>query len=160
MDFRNARYINPDKSRIDMDIKHPHHGWVPITISQKEYPAVWEDVVRTNPPILPPGQSDVSDVAIELWRKTASVSKADFCLTLMRMGILTPQEAKIAAKGDWPPTFQSFLESSGTGMSADEIEVFWAGVTQIERNHPLFEEIRKYANITPKQADVMFGAPT
>lgn len=43
--FRNARYINEESTRIDMELEHHTHGWVPITISKVNYPELWDEVV-------------------------------------------------------------------------------------------------------------------
>lgn len=54
-EYHSARYINEDHTIIDMELNHPKHGWIPITINEEEYPLVWAEVVANDvTPFAPP----------------------------------------------------------------------------------------------------------
>lgn len=47
--FSDAIYTNEEGTEINMQLEHPRHGWIPITINESEYPELWAEVVATNP---------------------------------------------------------------------------------------------------------------
>lgn len=47
--YTNARYFDDAMTVIDMDLEHPKHGWIPISINEAEYPELWVEVVKSNP---------------------------------------------------------------------------------------------------------------
>lgn len=88
------------------------------------------------------------------WRQTAQLSRADFCVALKRAGIISAQEAKQAAKGEWPQTFSGALASF---PDADEAEIVWASVAGIDRLHPMLLALQTFAGLTDAQVDALFG---
>ena len=88
------------------------------------------------------------------WRLGASLSRAEFCIALKRAGVLSAQEAKAAAKGDWPASFAAALAGVA---DADEAEILWAGVSTVERMHPLLAVLQAAAGLTDEQIDALFG---
>lgn len=55
MKFSNHRYATSDGLRIDLTLHHPEHGDIPFTLSQRDYPEMWEEVVEAEPaPYTPP----------------------------------------------------------------------------------------------------------
>lgn len=152
--FANAHYSNAAMTRIDMMLDHPNQGWIAITISEEDYPLVWADVIATGD--VAPYEPPSDDAAREAWRARATMTRAEFCAALRAAGVLTRAEAITAAKGDWPASFEPMLE----GMSeaeADTALILWAGITTVERNHPLFEQVRQFKGMTPEDADALFG---
>lgn len=89
------------------------------------------------------------------WRSKASMSRANFCIALKRMGILPALEAVSASKGEWPTTFSAALV--GLPVDADEAQIVWASASVISRNDPVLEAVAPAAGLTPEQVDVMFG---
>lgn len=155
--FRDARFIDADGAQIDMELDHPKHGWIPITINQEEYPALWPEVLASGPApyVAPPEPTDAEKR--EAWRLTAFLSRAQFALATYRLGILPLEEAIGAGKGDWPASFTPILAAMPEGIDPGEAQILWAGITIVERLHPLFEAVRQFRGMTPEQADAMFG---
>lgn len=89
------------------------------------------------------------------WRSKASMSRANFCIALKRMGILPALEAVSASKGEWPTTFAAALV--GLPVDADEAQIVWASASVISRNDPVLEAVAPAAGLTPEQVDLMFG---
>lgn len=44
MDYRGAKYVNADRTRINCEVNHPKFGWIPVTITELDYPELWADV--------------------------------------------------------------------------------------------------------------------
>lgn len=150
-EFRNARYVRLDNSVIDMELDHPKHGWIPISITQQDYPEVWAEVVATDvAPFVAPDDATLR----AQWRPTAKLWRGEFCKALEKLGILPLEEAVSAAKGDWPASFNPLL--SQVEDPADAL-ITWATAQQIERLHPLFEAVRQFHQMTPEESDAMFG---
>lgn len=107
--------------------------------------AVWEVAGNTIEPFAE---------AIEAKRARAFLDRASFCIACRNAGILTPQEAKDAARGDWPVKFTPAIV--GTPME-DDAEIIWAGAAHISRVHPLVAMLAAFANLDDVQLDAMFG---
>ena len=68
--FRDARYVSD--TAIDIELEHPRLGWIPMTITEDEYPELWVDVIATNPaPYVPPALPTEAELRAR-WRPTAS----------------------------------------------------------------------------------------
>ena len=157
--FSNARWGNAERTRIDMDLEHPRHGWIPITINPTEYPELWAEVVRINDigPFYPPADVD-REALIQAARENTHLSRREFCLVLHAFGILNDDEVLTAAKGDFPPSFIPLLDViEQFGITRTQARVTWATATRIDRLDPFFEIVRQYHQMTPEQADAMFG---
>lgn len=120
---------------------------VPDSMSNRHRRAVaaWEDDGNTIEPFVE---------AIEAKRARAFLDRASFCIACRSAGILTPQEAKDAARGDWPVKFTPAIV--GTPME-DDAEIIWAGAAHISRVHPLVAMLAAFANLDDAQLDEMFG---
>lgn len=73
--------------------------------------------------------------SVENKRADASMSRTNFCLRLMELGILPPTEAVQAAKGEWPATFAAFTSGLDATTQA-AVEIDWAGAATIRYNAP------------------------
>lgn len=71
-------------------------------------------------------------------RLTASLSRLDFCLALMRFKILPVDECKAAARGEWPATFAAFVAGLPTDEAA-EAEIRWATAQSVEYGNALLQ---------------------
>jgi len=90
------------------------------------------------------------------WRGNAALSRRNFCLACFRAGLLSADDAVIAAKGEWPASFDKAL----TGMTADraaEAKIEWAAVTEIRRDAPLLKAVQVATSVTDGQIDALFG---
>lgn len=154
--FRNARYVKHDGAVIDMDLDHPLHGWIPITITQDDYPELWEEVAASGPTAyVAPTEAETR----ERWRQSAILTRVEFCAALMATGILSRSEAIAAAKGDWPTSFGPMLDSMAEA-EADAALILWAGIATIERVHPLLEAVRHFKGLSQEDVDALFGYTT
>lgn len=128
-----------------------------MTITEADYPELWARVVVTDPaPYVPPVPPTDAELRAA-WRQTAALSRAEFCLAVYRRGILPLEEAIGAGKGDWPASFTPLLAAMPEGLDVGEVQILWAGITQVERLHPLFEAVRMFRGLTEEEADTMFG---
>lgn len=154
MDFRNPQYSNADGTRIDIEFDHPDHGWIPITITPDEYPELWAAVVNSS---VAPYAAETDAAKRARWRTTATLSRAEFCLALKRAEVIPADQAIAASKGDWPTNFTALLAAMPDGMDPDEAQIIWAGITLVERLHPLFEAVRQFHGMSEADADALFG---
>ena len=82
MDYRNAKYI--DNTRIDCEIEHPVHGWIPYTL----YPADTDMTIDNNTLLeamtsaddvaayVPPTQAELDEAAAQAIRATRDMKLA------------------------------------------------------------------------------------
>lgn len=135
MQFKNAIYITPDMSRINIDLEHPAHGWIPITIDPEEYPELWQEVIATGPA---PYVAPVVDPEEELrrWREDAICSQAQMRIALLRMGLLETVEA--------------------IARSNPEANIAWEYASKIMRTSPLIDALGGEGGFTPEQIDHIF----
>lgn len=89
------------------------------------------------------------------WRRSASLSRAEFCIACKRLGILPSNEAIKAAKGDWPNTFDAVLEDAD--LDSDDAQIRWAAATVVRRLDPLLVATAAATTLTEEQIDAMFG---
>jgi len=90
------------------------------------------------------------------WRETATASRKDFCIACASAGILTPEGAIEAAKGNWPTGFESSI-SSLTQEEQLEVKIDWATTPVISRNHPVIALLASQLDMTEEQVDTLFG---
>lgn len=151
MEFKNARYNS--LGGIDCEINHPAYGWIPYTLGEDD-----EDLLKSignNIQEYDESSEPTEEEVKEYWRKYASLTRAQFCVAIKRAGILPPDEAIEAAKGNWPQTFSDALK--GLPVDEDEAQIVWASVTTIPRNDVVLEAIRVAAGMTEEEVDIMFG---
>jgi hypothetical protein len=89
------------------------------------------------------------------WRETADMDKGAFCIGLMRAGVLPPQEAVAASKGEWPATFASAV--SNLPIDPDEAQIIWASTARVRRLHPILLALIPLSPLTDADVDAMFG---
>lgn len=156
MDIRNPVYITPQQDTVDLEINHPTRGWIPITITQQDYPDLWAKVmlegVRTD--------SELVQERIQLDllsdRQNLSMSRPEFAIRLRRMGVVDQQWAVHAAQGNLPVTLHQAIVAGGHDIDMDDASILWAGMMRVYRTHPFVEAIRVHKNLTPIQMDDMF----
>ena len=150
----NPRYLAD--GRIDAEIEHPAHGWIPYTAApatgDEEMEAIWQ-VLKARPDVQPydPG-SEIEDRRSGAW-----ISRTKFCLALKRAGILSPADALIAAKGDWPDTFNAALTALPGRIDQDEAQIVWAAVAEVHRMDPVLLAVQAHLSLTDAQVDALFG---
>lgn len=127
-----------ETGEVDLVLEPGHPDW-------PEY-SLREDIAPYTPPWQPS--------PLSIWRSSASLSRAEFCIALKRVGILPANEAKQAAKGDWPATFAGALADF---PDADEAEITWAAITTVDRMHPMLLSLQSFTGIPDADLDAMFG---
>lgn len=101
-------------------------------------------------------------LARQQFRETAQMERSAFCVALLDEGILSPAEAKEAARGEWPNAFASFLVGLNAAI-ADRLEIEWATATSIRRSHLMIDALAEahWSELTQeyaaKKADDLFG---
>jgi hypothetical protein len=91
------------------------------------------------------------------WRQSATLSRAQFCVAVKRLGLLSSAEAKAAAKGEWPQTFADALSNLPSAIDPDEAEIVWAAVSVVDRNDPVLAAVAVDKGVSDAQLDAMFG---
>lgn len=104
----------------------------------------------------------IQSKATEAKRPVAVLSRAQFLMRSRQAGILTKSQALAAAAGEVPTFFLTALATlvaagAMTQDEADDAEILWAGLTQVERNHPLMPIAQTALNLTDAQVDALFG---
>ena len=99
-----------------------------------------------------------SQVEIDLIsrRAAASLTKPQFIIASMSVGLLTPAEAAEAANGLIPSSFQPAFEGL-TPQQQDYARVLWPAATVIERMDPLVLAVAQYLSISDQTLDAIFG---
>lgn len=95
-------------------------------------------------------------------RASAVLSRAEFIQAVYAAGILSKQQAVAAAAGGIPDFFIAALNAlvaaqAMTQAQADGAEILWAGLTQVERNHPFLPIAQGALSLTEAQVDALFG---
>ncbi len=95
-------------------------------------------------------------------REASVLSRAEFIQAVYKANILTKQEAKAAAAGEVPAFFITAIDTlvangDMTQADADDAEILWAGLTQVERNHPFLPIAQSSLGLTDAQVDALFG---
>lgn len=104
--------------------------------------------------VVPPVMSESERLAA--WRDSVTLSRRQFCLACLQAGLLSPDDAVIAARGDWPASFNAAL----AGLSEMEVaaaKVEWAAVSVIRRNAPLLAVVQATAGVSDAVLDALFG---
>ena len=80
-------------------------------------------------------------------RAVASLSKIDFIMGCMSLGLLTPPEAIAAARGEIPESFAPVVESLSP-MQRDYACVHWGAARLIERMDPFVVAVAQAASVS------------
>lgn len=73
-------------------------------------------------------------------RAAATLDRGALCKALKAEGILSASSAIIAAKGDWPTEFATFLAALDQDAQFDA-QVDWAAATTVRYAHPLLQAV-------------------
>jgi hypothetical protein len=90
------------------------------------------------------------------WREEASLSRLDFCTSLVRLNILTKDQALATIDGVWPEPMLSFLSFLDADQ-AFEVQMEWKAAVTVQRNHPFILSLGSWLELTTAQLDAMFG---
>jgi len=95
-------------------------------------------------------------------RAGVALSRSQFIQAVYAAGIMNKGQAIAASAGQVPAFFLTALEGlvAAQAMSqaeADNAEILWAGLTQVERNHPLIPIAQGALGLTDAQVDALFG---
>jgi hypothetical protein len=93
------------------------------------------------------------------WRSKATLSRREFCIAAYRAGLLSEADAVLAAKGEWPASFDAALVGLPTNV-VTEAKIEWASVSEIRRSAPLLATVQATAGVTDEQLDALFGWTT
>jgi hypothetical protein len=90
------------------------------------------------------------------WRANASLSRLDFCTSLVRLNILTKDQALATIDGVWPEPMLNFLSYLDADQ-AFEVQMEWKAAATVQRNHPFILSLGSWLGLTTAQLDAMFG---
>lgn len=89
-------------------------------------------------------------------RESASLPRAEFLLACVSAGLLTPQDALLAAKGEMPAAYAGVIEEWPAPQQF-EAGLRWAALTVVDRMHPLILAVADAMDIPDAQLDALFG---
>jgi hypothetical protein len=76
----------------------------------------------------------------EARRAVAVLSKREFCLKLLYLEVIPPEEVEVASRGEWPATFVEF--TAGLPMlDAFVARIEWASSSSITYSHPMLGQL-------------------
>ena len=156
MEWRNPQYNQ--FGTIDCEINHPEYGWIPFTASpddpEEHGRALHAEIMGHGQiaPYVPPSPESIR----EAWRESAVLSPAEFFIAAKRLGILTPEEALEAAKGNAPELFIQIV-SQAPDVDAVEAQILFARMTVVGRNHPFVLGAIQVLDKDPHDVDLAFG---
>jgi hypothetical protein len=90
------------------------------------------------------------------WRANASLSRLDFCTSLVRLNILTKEQALATIDGVWPEPMLNFLGYLDADQ-AFEVQMEWKAAVTVQRTHPFILSLGSWLGLTTAQLDAMFG---
>lgn len=115
----------------------------------------WDGVSFTPPA---PGVAPLAEL-----RAAAFMPVGDFCLTLYAAGILTADDAELAAGGGWPVAFDGAIAGLSEAQQLGA-RIKWRTVQNVFRMDPLLLAVAAFMNshpdlpnLTEDQLDAMFG---
>lgn len=116
---RGARYIDPNHEFIDVEIDHPTHGWIPITINEVGYGPLWQEIVSSDPAAYTPPSYEEQAFMVRQQRDYLLRTEVDPIVTnVLRWGALTD-----AAKAAWATYRTALLDISA--QSGFPYSVVW-----------------------------------
>ena len=95
------------------------------------------------------------DNILKEWREGANTSREAFCMACFKAGILSSDEAVIAAQGVWPASFDNSLVDF-TDSQIVEAKIQWACTNTVQRNSVLLEKLRTANGLTHDAIDALF----
>ncbi|MTH61212.1 hypothetical protein [Paracoccus litorisediminis] len=120
----------------------------------------------------PPSPAHVFDYDEEVWvdprsledilqalRSGVVLSRVNFLMACVRVGVLSQSEALIGAKGELPPSIVNVI-SSLPSEEAFEIQLRWAALTEVDRLDPLILVLASAMQLSAETLDDIFGIHT
>lgn len=102
-------------------------------------------------------RTDAERASVAQGRRSATyVTKNAFLQSCMEVGLLTPREAAIAARGYIPEPFRAAIASLPPEQR-DMVPVVWPATTQVGRCDPLILAIAAARGLTDDTLDALFG---
>lgn len=98
---------------------------------------------------------DTAEQALAAARDQASLPKAEFCLGLVGLGILTIEDAVSAARGNWPTAMAGFLDFL-TPEQAAEVQIEWAARMTIWRTNVFILILASWTGLSDETVDALF----
>jgi len=94
------------------------------------------------------------------WRGVRAMGRTDFCIALFNAGKLTEAEAIAASAGAIPAPLEDAISMLPAAAQA-EARIRWAGLAEVQRNHPLVALVAwvPSVNMTDTEVDTIFGWP-
>lgn len=92
----------------------------------------------------------------EARRSAASMTKGEFLQACIGIGMLTPKEASIAARGDIPEPFHAAIAALSPEQR-DMVPVVWPATTRVCRMDPLLLAVAEAHGFTDDTLDALFG---
>lgn len=147
-----------------MRVYHDSDGRVLFTFSGPDAIAPAGDFIEADDQPLVPAEwkvvegelVEIPGAAIQAARASASLTKPEFILACMSVGILTPEEATQAAHGNIPEPFQQVVDNLPPYEQAI-LNVVWPTATQIDRLDPLILALADGLGIGDHTLDALFG---
>lgn len=101
----------------------------------------------------------------DAWRAVASMDRAAFLKSLVRLGLMPVADAVAAARGEWPECFATAI--GDLPVDPIEAQIDWASATRVARLHPVFMALLAHhadgAGLDEAEAvalgDAVFGWP-
>ena len=106
-----------------------------------------------------PRTPDDLTAELDARRAAAALTKNEFLQACMSVGLLTPKEAAVAARGNIPESFASAVAGMGAEMQ-DRVSVAWPASTRVERMDPLILAVAAARSIAPETLDEIFDVRT
>lgn len=119
-------------------------------------PGPWAAFDRASGEWTDPRTPEDLAAALAQARAGASLSKIDFIMGCMSLGLLTPPEAIAAARGEIPQSFAPVVESLSP-MQRDYACVHWGAARLIERMDPFIGAVAQAASVSDETLDLLFG---
>lgn len=98
----------------------------------------------------------IKSLHTETLRRDAKISRAELCIALANLKLLTDDDCVAAAKGDWPAPFTEFLKYL-TPSHARNTRALWAAAPDIYRNDSTILALAWWFQIDDATADKIFG---
>lgn len=98
----------------------------------------------------------IPGAALQAAREAASLTKPEFIVGCMSVGLLTPAEAEEAAQGGVPAPFQQAVDALPP-YEQTLIRVIWPTATQIDRLDPLILALADGLGVSEHTLDALFG---
>lgn|GEM_PF-2277127 len=106
-----------------------------------------------------PRTPDDLEADLQAKRNAAWLTKTQFLLACMENGLIEPEGAAMAGRGDIPPQFQSAYDALDPMMKA-YLAVIWPTATRIERMDSFILAIAAERGLSNELVDQLFGIET